>query len=92
MKKLLRILDKAFIHVSIIAMLAFMIYGCSVVPESPIAPFAALCVCVYLLWIAADIYFWFNDRRIYRDIHMKEKEGKTPSFLRFEETAAMYQD
>jgi len=78
MKKLLRILDKAFIHVSIIAMLAFMIYGCSVVPESPIAPFAALCVCVYLLWIAADIYFWFNDRRIHRDIQRYIDSGFDP--------------
>jgi len=82
MKKPLRILDKIFTHVTIIAMLAFMVYGCTVVPDSPLVPFATVCVLAYLFWIAADIYFWFNDRSIDRDIQRYIDSGFDPNSVK----------
>lgn len=82
MKKSFRILDKILTHVNIIAILAFMVYGCSVVPDSPLAPFTAVCVFAYLFWVAADIYFWFNDRSIQKDIQRYIESGFDPQSVK----------
>lgn len=78
MRKSMRVLDKILTHVTIIGFLAFMVYACEVVPESPIVPFVAMGVLVYLLWIAADIFFWFNNKRVEKDIQRYIDSGFDP--------------
>lgn len=82
MRKPFRIIDKIMTHVIIVGFLAYMVCGCIVVPETPIAPFVGVGIFVYFSWIVADIYFWFDNKRIEKDIQRYIDSGFDPKSVR----------